>query len=89
MSNNRVEKCTICFMSVNGIDGFLRHIRQVNGIDRQFGSHCSLCDSKFVFTYLKSFIHHIRKHVSYSSPDKEAPSSLLPNVDDININTND
>jgi hypothetical protein len=85
-------------MNVDGVNGYLRHIRQVHGNDRQFGTHCPLCDSKFVFTYLKSFIHHIRKHVLHSSPDKEVSSSLsldhdelssLLNHDEINININD
>jgi len=98
MSVSVVEKCTICSMNVAGINGHLRHIRQVHGNDRQFGTHRPLCGSKFVFTYLKSFIHHIRKHVLYSSPDKEASSSLLLNHDEsslllnhdeINININD
>jgi len=89
MSLSRVEKCTICFMNVDGTNEYLRHIRQVHGNDRQFGTHCPLCDSKFVFTYLKSFIHHIRKHILCSPPDKEASSSLLPNRDEINININD
>ncbi|CAF2819444.1 unnamed protein product [Rotaria sp. Silwood2] len=85
MSINRVEKCTICFMAVDGTNGYLRHIRQVHGNDRQFCTHCPLCDSKFIFTYLKSFIYHIRKHISYSSPDKEVLPSLLPSHDEMNL----
>ncbi|CAF3885805.1 unnamed protein product [Rotaria sp. Silwood1] len=85
MSINRVEKCTICFMTVDGTNGYLRHIRQVHGNDRQFCTHCPLCDPKFIFTYLKSFIYHIRKHISYSSPDKEVSPSLLPSHDEINL----
>ncbi|CAF4066283.1 unnamed protein product [Rotaria sp. Silwood1] len=72
-------------MTVDGTNGYLRHIRQVHGNDRQFCTHCPLCDPKFIFTYLKSFIYHIRKHISYSSPDKEVPPSLLPSHDEINL----
>lgn len=48
-------------MNVNDISGYLRYIRHVHGHDRQFGTHCPLCESKFVFTYLKSLIHHVHK----------------------------
>jgi len=89
MPINQVEKCTICSMNVNGTNEYLRHIRQVHGNDRQLGTNCPLCESKFVFTNLKSFIHHIRKHVLYSSSNTEVSLSLLPDHDEININNND
>ncbi|CAF3921997.1 unnamed protein product, partial [Rotaria sp. Silwood1] len=77
--------CTFGFLTVDGTNGVLRHIRQIHGNDRLFCTHCPLCDSKFIFTYLKSFIYHIRKHISYSSPDKEVSPSLLPSHDEINL----
>jgi hypothetical protein len=89
MSVDRVQQCTICFMNVDGVNGYLRHIRKVHGNDRLFGTYCPLCDSKFLFTNLKSFIHHFRKHVLHSSSDKETTSSLILNHDEINITSND
>jgi hypothetical protein len=88
---NHAEKCTIVLTNADDINGYLRHIRHVhvNGNDRQFATYCPLCDSKFVFIYLKSFIHHIREHVLYSPSDKETLSCLLADHDVTNINTND
>jgi hypothetical protein len=76
-------------MNVDGNRGYLRHIRQVHGNDRQLCTQCPICDSKFVFTNLKSFISHFRKHILNSSPAQEAPPSLSFNLDEININSND
>jgi hypothetical protein len=89
MSVDRVQQCTICLINVDGANGYLHHIRKVHGNDRLFCTYCPLCDSKFLFTNLKSFIHHFRKHRLHSSSDKETVSSLILNHDEINIISND
>jgi uncharacterized C2H2 Zn-finger protein len=88
MSIIRVQQCTICSMNIDGSNEYLRHIRQVHGNDHVFCTHCPLCDSKFVFTNLKAFIRHFRKHIFDSSPEKEASPFLVHNPNEIDININ-
>ncbi|CAF3873487.1 unnamed protein product, partial [Rotaria sp. Silwood1] len=89
MSINCVQQCSICFVNVNGNNGYIRHIRQVHVNDRQFGTPCALCDSKFVFTNLKSFISHFRKHMLHSLFDEVPTPDLCVNHDIINSDVND
>ncbi|CAF1953676.1 unnamed protein product [Rotaria magnacalcarata] len=85
MPTNRVHDCTICFSSVDGNKEYLRHIRQVHGNDRLFSTHCPLCDSSFIFTYSKSFLHHFRKHLSHPLADQEEPPLLFSNDDQMKV----
>ncbi|CAF3880552.1 unnamed protein product [Rotaria sp. Silwood2] len=89
MSLSCIQQCTICFVNLDGNNGYIRHIRQVHGNDRQFATFCSLCHSKFVFTNLKSFISHFRKHMLDFSFNEEALSSLCTTHDTVNLNIHD
>ncbi|CAF4139050.1 unnamed protein product, partial [Adineta steineri] len=89
MSINSVQQCSICFVNVNGNNGYIRHIRQVHVNDRQFGTPCPLCHSKFVFTNLKSFINHFRKHMLHDPFNEEPAPDLCVNHDAIYLDTND
>jgi hypothetical protein len=71
MSIDRVQQCTICFMNVDGSNGYLCHIQQVFGNDHLFFASCLLCYPKFILSHFKSFIHHLRKHILHSSPNGE------------------
>jgi hypothetical protein len=89
MSVSCIQQCTICLVNVDGNNGYIRHIRQVHGNDRQFATCCPLCHSKFVFTNLKSFISHFRKHMLDCSFNEEALSSACTTHDIVNLNIND
>ncbi|CAF3026172.1 unnamed protein product [Rotaria sp. Silwood2] len=86
MSISRVKQCTICPIRVDGEAGYLRHMRQVHGNDRLFGTNCPLCDSYFIFTNLKSFMNHLRNHHLGRSSQEMPPLSLLLDCNDFNLN---
>ncbi len=89
MSVSCVQQCSICLVNVDGNNGYIRHIRQVHVNDRQFGTLCPLCHSKFVFTNLRSFISHFRKHMLDSSFSEVPVPDLCVSHDTVNLDIND
>ncbi|CAF2058078.1 unnamed protein product [Rotaria magnacalcarata] len=89
MSISCVKRCTICPVSVEGAAGYMRHMRQVHGTDRLFGTNCPLCDSNFIFTNFKSFMNHFRNHDLHLSSEETPPLSLLLNCNDFTSNNYD
>lgn len=80
MALNRIGKCTICSIKTCGANGFFRHIRQVHGNDRYFGTNCPLCPSSFIYTNIKSFIrHYVQKHPSNFDLDDDSSSIVADN----------
>ena len=77
MSVNNIQRCTICFINIDGTNQYLRHLRYVHGNDRLFSTQYPSCDSKITFTNLKSFIHHFRKHKLNYQDDKMVSDNLL------------
>jgi hypothetical protein len=57
-----VQEFTVSSMDIHGTNAYLRHIRKVHENDDRYGMTCPLCDSKFIYTDVKSVIHHLRKH---------------------------
>lgn len=89
MPINQVQQCTICFISINGTNQYLRHLRQVHGNDRLFSTQCPLCGSKTNFTNLKSFIHHFRKHKINHFDDKTISANSIHEHSEAEICVND
>ncbi|CAF3420737.1 unnamed protein product [Rotaria socialis] len=89
MSISCVKRCTICPVSVEEAAGYMRHMRQVHGTDRLFGTVCPLCDSNFIFTNFKSFMNHFRNHDLHLSSEETPPLSLLLNCNDFTSNNYD
>lgn len=89
MSISGLRKCTICLKSVDGINGYIRHLRQVHGNDHLFGTICPLCDTNFIFTNLRSFINHFRKHDFSCSDEERLLLPLLPSSNDLNLDDYD
>ncbi|CAF4215667.1 unnamed protein product, partial [Rotaria magnacalcarata] len=90
MSISNLQKCTICLSNVDRTThGYLRHLRQVHGNDHLFNISCPLCDSNFIYTNLKSFINHFRKHDFNSSGQDHSSLSLAPPFNDFNLDNHD
>ncbi|CAF4461008.1 unnamed protein product [Rotaria socialis] len=90
MSISNLQKCTICLSNVDRTThGYLRHLRQVHGNDHLFNTSCPLCDSNFIYTNLKSFINHFRKHDFNSSGQDHSSLSLAPPFNDFNLDNHD
>lgn len=69
-------RCTLCSIDTRDANEYIRHVRKVHGNDRFFGTDCPLCDSKFVYSNIKSFIHHLRTHSSENTSTEEILSSF-------------
>ncbi|CAF5044646.1 unnamed protein product [Rotaria magnacalcarata] len=90
MSISNLQKCTICLSNVDRTThGYLRHLRQVHGNDHLFNTSCPLCDSNFIYTNLKSFINHFRKHDFNSSSQDHSSLSLALPFNDFNLDNHD
>jgi hypothetical protein len=62
MSFHRKQQCTICLIDLFGHNEYVRHIRKVHGNDSSIATECPMCNSKFIYTNVKSFIHLLREH---------------------------